>query len=236
MKKILGWFVVLNLFAAPLGAQENLQPVVEAVLAGYPSRPLSTQQLGEALNEVARRSPGWGLHRKSTGHRCQQPAGVEVSCDLLVHQATGGVFDVLIDADGLAVPTWGYVGPINTMTNFVAPMGGVPDPGTGAPPVLTDLAPVLHRLDEVDARLAAIAGGQDALVALLGELQAQQAAGHDSLRAQIAAVKFPDTPPAPEPEPEPRGYWSKGRTWWFDLPAIIAAAVGVIQATRGGEP
>lgn len=144
---ILACSVLLNI--APVYAQPNLLPTVQAVMESYPHRPLSTIQLGAALNEIARRHDGWGLHRKTTGRRCEQPGGVEVSCDLLVSPSLG-VYDVLIDADGNAVPTFEYVGQINSPSNFVAPTGlptpgpVIPNPGTPPPfdptPVYTQIA------------------------------------------------------------------------------------------------
>jgi hypothetical protein len=98
-------------------------------------KPLSHLQLGELLNRVAwaHRSEGWGLHKKTHGHRCMTPAGTEVSCDLLVHGPTQQVYDMLIDADGKAEPTFGHVGTINTMDNFVTPTGSVEGPSVPVP-------------------------------------------------------------------------------------------------------
>jgi hypothetical protein len=60
------------------------------------------------------------LHLKPGGNNCPQPrTGTLISCDILVDGKTGGVYDVLIDEEE---PTWGYKGPINTMSNFVAPV------------------------------------------------------------------------------------------------------------------
>ena len=77
---------------------------------------------GALMNQVAwhHRGEGWGMHRKDGGNRCPQPrTGNEISCDILVHGPSGGVFDVLMNEEE---PTWGYKGPINSPANFVAPV------------------------------------------------------------------------------------------------------------------
>jgi hypothetical protein len=89
--------------------------------AGYP-HPMNHGHRGALMNQVAwaHRGEGWGLHRKDSGNLCPQPrTGTSISCDILVHGPSGGVYDVLIDEE---VPTWGYKGPINSMSNFVAPV------------------------------------------------------------------------------------------------------------------
>jgi hypothetical protein len=88
---------------------------------GYP-HPMNGTHRGQLMNQVAwyHRSEGWGLHLKPGGNNCPQPrTGTLISCDILVDGKTGGVYDVLIDEEE---PTWGYKGPINTMSNFVAPV------------------------------------------------------------------------------------------------------------------
>lgn len=88
---------------------------------GYP-RPMSGANRGALMNQVAwlHRADSWGLHLKTSGNRCPQPTtGKEISCDILVHGNTGTVYDVLIDEEE---PTWGVKGPINSMSNFVAPV------------------------------------------------------------------------------------------------------------------
>jgi hypothetical protein len=94
---------------------------LQCARAGYP-HPMSAGQRGALLNLVAwhHRAAGWGLHLKPGGNNCPQPrTGTLVSCDILVHGPSGGVYDVLLDEE---VPTWGYKGPINTSLNFVAPV------------------------------------------------------------------------------------------------------------------
>jgi hypothetical protein len=75
----------------------------------YPT-PMSNNQLGELLNAVAwqHRAEGYGLLAKPQGSNCLQPqTGTRVSRDILMLAGSGRIFDVLIDAEGKATPTWG---------------------------------------------------------------------------------------------------------------------------------
>lgn len=77
--------------------------------------------LGNILNAVAwaNRSAGWGLNQKTSGHRCPSPAGV-IACDVLHHNPSGVIYDVFIDTENSAQPTWGALGPAGRP--FVAPV------------------------------------------------------------------------------------------------------------------
>src|SRR5262245_25984429 len=126
--------LMFALLALPAFAQTSLLPTLERLRPLYPT-PMSPAQLGDYLNRVAweHRSEGWGLHRKTGGSRCPSPKSGDVSCDILVHNPTGGVFDVLIDGTGAGVPYWRYIGPCAP-----APGGGCevfvpPTRPTGAP-------------------------------------------------------------------------------------------------------
>jgi hypothetical protein len=86
----------------------------------YP-HPMNSSHRGALMNQVAwlHRDSGLGMHRKDGGNRCPQPrTGISISCDILVDR-NGIVYDVLIDEE---IPTWGYKGPINSMSNFVSPV------------------------------------------------------------------------------------------------------------------
>lgn len=81
----------------------------------YPHPFGSNAQRVEYLNRVAW-AHGLGLHRDSGSTSAPQPrTGIQVSTDLLV-EPNGSVYDVLINEED---PTWRYVGPINTMGNYV---------------------------------------------------------------------------------------------------------------------
>ncbi len=130
--------LLLVLLATPVAAQESLLPTVRAVMAQYPDRPLTDAQLGEAMNEIARRHSDWGLHRDIVGRFCPLPnSSITIDCNIVV-SPTGEVYDVLLDEDGEAIPTWRLVGPIDTMTNFVTP-AGAPEPQPSPDDSLGDL-------------------------------------------------------------------------------------------------
>jgi hypothetical protein len=89
----------------------------------YPT-PLSGDQLGELLNALAwaHREDGYGLLSKPTGANCRQPqTGTLVSRDILMLAGSGRIFDVLIDAEGKATPTWNEKNAL-TPSRFVPPV------------------------------------------------------------------------------------------------------------------
>jgi hypothetical protein len=133
--KRLGLALVLCWCAAfggtPARAQTSVLSTLERFRAEYPT-PMSPSQLGELLNRVAweHRAAGWGLLRKTGGSRCPAPQGVEVACDILIHAPTIIHYDVLIDAEGAAIPTWRDAGPCVLgpssgceMSRYLAPVG-----------------------------------------------------------------------------------------------------------------
>src|SRR5688572_26107751 len=82
----------------PGSAQTSLIPTLERLRAEYPT-PMSSAQIGEYLNRVAweHRGEGWGLLYKPGGTNCDAPQGLKVSCDVLFHLPTLGLYDVLVD-------------------------------------------------------------------------------------------------------------------------------------------
>jgi hypothetical protein len=106
---------------ANCSAQVDVLTTLTCLRAGYP-HPMSSGDRGSLMNATswAHRADGWGMHLKTGGNRCPQPhTGTSISCDILVHRPTGSVYDVLIDEE---VPTFLYRGPINTISNWVAPV------------------------------------------------------------------------------------------------------------------
>lgn len=153
----------LLLVAAPTLAQPSLLDDVRAERAKYGAS-LTPGQVAQMLNAVAwrHRAEGWGMLRKGSGNSC--PLGdMFISCDILIHAPSVRHFDVLIDAEGRAEPTWGDVGPCVLgpasgceMSRFLAPVdpGGAPPtpvPTTGptpaAPPVVVAAAVDYGRLE-----------------------------------------------------------------------------------------
>src|SRR5687767_3084868 len=93
------------------GGGDRMTPLdtLVALRKAYPT-PMSNDQLGELLNAVAwqHRAEGYGLLAKPNGAHCLQPrTGTLVSRDILMLAGSGRIFDVLIDAEGKATPTWG---------------------------------------------------------------------------------------------------------------------------------
>lgn len=89
----------------------------------YPT-PMSGDQLGTLLNAVAwtHRAEGYGLLSKPAGANCRQPqTGTLISRDILMLAGSGRIFDVLIDAEGKANPTWGEKSALSP-SRFVPPV------------------------------------------------------------------------------------------------------------------
>ena len=91
-----------NNSSQPTSLLSNLQ--TERAKYGTPPNP---SEVGAILNTVAwnNRGAGWGLNRKTGGHRCPSPAG-EIACDILHHQPTNIIVDVFIASETTANPTW----------------------------------------------------------------------------------------------------------------------------------
>jgi hypothetical protein len=133
--------LTLSLWALPALAQTSLLPTLERIRPEYPNPWTSPAQVGEYLNRVAweHRAEGWGLLRKTGGTRCPAPQGVEVACDILIHQPTQQHFDVLIDGSVTGTPTWQPIGPCDPgftfggcdMSRFLLPIATAITPPKG---------------------------------------------------------------------------------------------------------
>lgn len=99
-------------------SQGNLKPTLEKYRKEYKS-PLTKEQLGIILNKTAweHRKDGWALLGKKTGSNCLSPDKVLISCDFLLHISTLNGYDVFIDAEGKATPTWN--GPHNMINSIM---------------------------------------------------------------------------------------------------------------------
>lgn len=109
----------------PGGPVPSLLADVQAERAKYGSL-LCPEEAGVLLNAVAwaNRANGWGLSGKNFGNRCPSPAG-EIACDILHHQPTNILVDVLIDGPPPcepAIPAWQVLGPPPPNRPWVAPV------------------------------------------------------------------------------------------------------------------
>jgi lysozyme len=140
--------LVVWLLAVSASAQPSLLGVLQFHRTRFPT-PMSAQQTGQLLNDVAASTPGYALFAKSAGNRCPSPAGPDVSCDILVWTATGQAFDCLYDSDGLGTPTWNEVsGDPVPPSLWVQPVGS-PQP----PPPPADLQRVLDAIQALRQEL-----------------------------------------------------------------------------------
>jgi hypothetical protein len=156
----------------------SLQGAIEDAFRNEP-RPIAKARVGELLNAIARSNPGWGLLSKPSGNNCPMPNGTLVACDILMHQATSRIFDVLADAEGAADPQWGEAGgsPADP-TRFVAPVSGnAPTPTPVPVPVPT---PTPAPMVDADARQR-IAALEQVIVLLRARLDQLEAAPPPSL-------------------------------------------------------
>jgi len=97
------------------GPAGSVLQTLHCMRSDYPTPFQSNAQRVHYLNRVAY-AHNLGLHRDSGSTAAPQPrTGIWVSTDLLV-EPNGAVYDVLVNEEE---PTWRYIGPINTMGNFV---------------------------------------------------------------------------------------------------------------------
>ena len=140
--------LVVLLAAAPVAAQNNLLPDLQAERAKYPDGPIPAATIAKILNAVAwaHRAEGWGMLQKGSGNSCPI-AGRFVSCDILIHKPSVTHWDVLNNAEGdgtgTAAAQFNLVGPCVVgpasgcaMRNFLDPVdpgGAVPAPAPEPP-------------------------------------------------------------------------------------------------------
>ena len=111
----------------PPGEPASLLDAVRRERARY-GTPLTNAEMGKLVNAVAweGRAEGWGLAAKSVGAQTVQPrTGIPISRDLLIHEPSGRMYDVLADVEGEATPAWQDKGLADLP--FVAPV----DPAGG---------------------------------------------------------------------------------------------------------
>ena len=95
---------------------------VQAERAKY-GTPMTKDELSSLLNAVAwkNQGAGWGLLSKTSGNNCPFASG-PISCDILFHKPSRLVYDVLVNIEGPADPTWRLVGPENDLSRWFAPV------------------------------------------------------------------------------------------------------------------
>jgi hypothetical protein len=171
-------------------AQESLLANLQQLRKSFPT-PMTKAQTGELLTWVAQSAPGWVLLSKPAGNNC--PAmGTRVSCDYIVHAATGQGFDVLLDSEGAATPRWNKGTHFDKTDRFVSV-------GTANPPVeppVVVVPPVV--LPSLPAELDAILKQVLKQIALLAEAlkvaETRDERIFANLTEQIAGVKLDSRP------------------------------------------
>lgn len=172
-----------------VSAQTPLLADLQAERARYGAT-MTSREVAGMLNAVAwkHRAEGWGLLRKGEGNSCPLN-GTFISCDILIHAPTIQHFDVLIDAEGRAEPTWNLVGPCVLgpasgceMSRYLAPI----DPGGPAPTPTTGGGATTPVQTPVD--LTQVYGRLDGLAAQVERIYADLAARDAERKQQIAAV------------------------------------------------
>ena len=133
------WIVSMSVVAGAVSLMpQSLLPVVEQVRAEYPAANLTPDQLGELVNEVARRAGGpWGTLDKPSGTNCPLPvSGRRVACDVVFNRETGHHYDILVASEETAIPSWQDNG-LAELSRWIAPEtpGGEPLPDPLPPPV-----------------------------------------------------------------------------------------------------
>jgi hypothetical protein len=193
MTKRCVYFLSVLLLAAPVAAQNNLLPDLQAERAKYPDGPIPAATIATILNAVAwaHRAEGWGMLEKGSGNSCPI-AGRFVSCDILIHKPSATHWDVLNNAEGdgtgTAAAQFNLVGPCVlgpasgcAMSHFLDPVdpgGTVPMPAPGPPaPSPPDLGPRVTMLEkQVQSLTGEIRSLRDQAAALTATVTATTAA------------------------------------------------------------
>jgi len=227
-------------------AQPELE-TLERFRREYPTR-MAPAQVGELLNRVAweHRGSGWGLLRKTGGHRCPSPPhGVDVSCDILIHRPSGNHFDILADVENGAIPVWRDVGPCVispssgcSMSNFLEPVRPAqapePPPVTppGQPPVSTPDPAVLQTLNDLRAYMEHLAGRQGQMQATLDDLAATTRETRDLVR--VLASRPTASPIGSTQPPLPPLRWDTGTSTSVilrELAQVAGVVVSILAAS-----
>jgi len=157
MKRRIAIAVLVFTALSGVAAAQTIDQTVATIRADYPERP-TLSQVGELMNRtVYEHRVRYRLLLKDGGVRCPSPVGF-ISCDIVVDVVNGHHYDILADADGLAVPIpmvdkgLCVISPTSgcSMDKAVPAVlvGGPPSNPAPVPPPAVDLTPILTRLDE----------------------------------------------------------------------------------------
>lgn len=132
---------------------ENLLTTVREIRATF-GPTLTHEECVLLCNAVAwrHRQTGWGLSRKTSGTRGRLPNGTEVAHDILHHQPTNELVDILTAAGAESTPAWVPMGPPQSPDRtWIAPVdpaqwGPTAPTPVAAGPSLADLAKTLDIL------------------------------------------------------------------------------------------
>lgn len=118
----------------PTPMPESLLETVREERARY-GTPLSNTEMGALVNAVAwrHRDDGWKVAAKDVGAMTIQPrTGISISRDILIHEPSKQMWDVLSDVAGAAAPVWGDP-MVQDMVAVapVRPMGAPEEPDEG---------------------------------------------------------------------------------------------------------
>lgn len=205
MKRVLAIAVLLVGLPAVAGAQRLPADVCTTLRAERARYAVPTSaELAAILNAAAwaRRADGWGLNAKPAGNSCPSPGGVAVACDILERRSDTLMWDVFVDAGGASTLTCGdSIGPADPSRVWVAPL----EPATPSPtpeptptPTPIDLAPLIARLDalqaglnRVDDHLAEQLGAFDTISSRLDQFAPQiDQARAESYNAAVRALEL----------------------------------------------
>jgi hypothetical protein len=182
-KKFVLAFLLFLLSVLPAHAQRNLIDDLRAERAKYGAT-MTDDQCAELVNAVAwlRRAEGWGVSGKSFGTHGTRHDGTPIAHDILHHQPSNRLYDVLVGAGAQSSPTWNDLGP-NTQGNRpwtapIAPRGAVeptpvPTPTPPPAPAPAPPPPPVVDLTKVNAQLAELIAAISALDAHLDRVEAQ---------------------------------------------------------------
>ena len=98
----------------------SLKAQVQAEIDKY-TLPTTPEQQGVIMNTVAwnNKDSGWVLLGKAGGNNCPSPAGIDISCDYLVHQPTMYGYDIFSSEGSIKMKaSWG--GPDNGIECMVS--------------------------------------------------------------------------------------------------------------------